>query len=52
MRSGEPLLMAASVFYTVCLAFAILGSVIPVFAVVIVSATGEDECSDYECYHN
>ena len=52
MRGGEPLLMAASVYYTVCFVFAILGSVIPVFAVVIISTTGEYECSNYECNHN
>jgi len=53
MESGEPLSMAASVSSTV---FAVrtqgLGSVIPVLAVFTISTTGEDECTDNECYYN
>ena len=53
MESGEPLSMAASVSSTV---FAVrtqgLESVIPVLAVFTFSTTGEDECTDNECYYN
>ena len=52
-ESGEPRSMAASVSSTV---FAVrtqgLESVIPVLAVFTFSTTGEDECTDNECYYN
>ena len=53
MEGGEPLSMAASVSSTVfAVRTQVLGSVIPVLAVFTFSTTGEDECTDNECYYN
>ena len=51
--SGEPLPVAASVSSTVIRCQRpVLESVIPVLAFVTISATGEDECTDYERNHD